>query len=362
MPFLSDIAKNHYYQELENVVGYSFAIQSCMLSGKYPEENNHWMPYFYFPENSSMLFKTFGKVGAVFMLDKFPLLRYLATRLTRKFVLKEGVHSNNISFSVIDKISIYPYYYMCDLPFFHDLRALLEKKCQTPLTYIGPPKIKSHIYRTLLKYIEASNHEAEFIMVYDDKLDMLGHEFSPYSSECLRYVEFLDSALRIVYQKLKKRFENNLTFVIFSDHGQCEQTYSFNLLSELGKNGLNLGEDYLCFVDATLALFWPKNQTVKEKIVKILNRIKIGTVIDEALRERYHINFQNRKYGDIFFVLKPGGTFFPNFFSPLSTMKGLHGYLPEEEVQKSFLILNEKRSAHLSHIKDIRSFLLNLFS
>src|SRR3989337_15251 len=89
MPFLSDIAKNHYYQELENVVGYSFAIQSCMLSGKYPEENNHWMPYFYFPENSPMLFKTFGKVGAVFMLDKFPLLRYLATRLTRKFVLKE---------------------------------------------------------------------------------------------------------------------------------------------------------------------------------------------------------------------------------------------------------------------------------
>ncbi len=55
MPFLSNLATKHRYTQLENVIGYSFAIQSCMLSGKYPEETNHWLPYFYSPQESPIV-------------------------------------------------------------------------------------------------------------------------------------------------------------------------------------------------------------------------------------------------------------------------------------------------------------------
>jgi len=360
MPFLSDLATNHYYKELENVAGYSFAIQSCMLSGKYPEETNHWMPYFYSPQKSSTLFKTFNKVGTLFALDKTPRLRYMLTEGTRWFVLKEGVHANNIPFNVIDKMAIYPYYYMCELPFFHKLRELLERECQASLAYIGPPKIRSNIYGPLLKYIQASNHKVEFIIAYDDRLDMLGHEFGPYSTECLRYAKSLDTVLRRVYQKLKRRFETDLTFIVFSDHGQCEKTYEFNLLFELGKNGLNLAEDYFCFVDATLALFWPENEVVQEKILKILGGNESGQVISEDRQEKYHIKFNDKRYGEIIFVLKPGGTFSPNFFSPFGSMKGLHGYLPEEGLQKGFLISDENLSYSYDHVKNFRDFSLNI--
>ena len=331
-----------------------------MLSGKYPDENNHWLPYFYAPQKSPTIFKILNKIGKVVPFDRFPVLRHLTVGRARSFILEEGVRVNNVPFSLIDKVALYPYYYMCDLPFFHELKEVLAKKWQIPLTYIGPPNVKKHFHESLLKHIKLSNNEKEFILLYNDALDGLGHKFGPYSPQCIQYARSLDTVLLSTYQRLKKTFGKNLTFLVFSDHGQCEQVHSVDLLAELKRFGLKLGLDYLCFVDATVALFWPQNKTKKGKILTILRKIKSGKVIDETHREKYHIKFVDDRFGEIIFALTPGGTFFPNFFSPFSAMKGLHGYLPEEEVQKSFLISNEKQLFLLTHVKDIKKLILNL--
>lgn len=362
MPFLSSLAKKHSCCELENVLGYSFAIQSCMLSGKYPEETNHWLPYFYSPRESPILFRTLNKVGAVFPIDRFSAVRHLMVDQIRRFLLKEGVRTNNVPLTMIDKLALYPYYYMCELPFFNELKELLDKKCQASLTYMGPPKLKKHLYGSLLKYIRASKYENELIIAYDDALDGLGHRFGPYSTECLDYANSLDRLLFRVYEKLEKRFGKSLTFLVFSDHGQCRRAHSLDLLSELQRKALHFAEDYLCFVDATMALFWPQSVLVKEKILNILHEMKIGKVVDEDLRERYHIKFNDARFGEIIFVLKPGGTFFPNFFSPFSAMRGLHGYFPEDEVQKGFLISSKQFSYQPKHVKDLRNLLLEVSS
>lgn len=360
MPFLSDLASKHYYKELRNVMGYSFAIQSCMLSGKYPEETNHWMPYFYSPEESPLLFKTLNRIGTIFPLDRLPFLRYLMVRGSRKFLLKEGVQVNNIPLCEIDKMAIYPYYYMCELPFFSELQDLLQKTSHTRLTYLGPPKIKAQLYAHLLEYIRTSEHENEVTIAYDDTLDRLGHRFGPYSPQCSYYAKSLDHILSTIYEKLTRIFGKRLVFFVFSDHGMCECSYQFNLLSELDEKRLKLGDDYLCFVDATLALFWPKNKVVKQKILDLLGEIKMGKVIDARAQKKYHIKFNDKRYGEITFALNPGGTFVPNFFSPFGAMKGLHGYLPEEDVQKGFLISNEKLSDRCKHVKDLRTVLLDV--
>lgn len=360
MPFLSDLATKHYYKELRNVIGYSFAIQSCMLSGKYPEETNHWMPYFYSPEGSPLLFKALNKIGAVFPLDRLPFLRYLMVRGSRKLLLKGGVQVNNVPLCEIDKMAFYPYYYMCDLPFFSELQHLLEKRFQTRLTYLGPPKIRKQLDSHLLEYIRTSRHENEVIIAYDDTLDRLGHMFGPYSPQCFHYAKSLDYVLSAIYEKLTSILGKRLIFVIFSDHGMCECSYQLDLLSRLERNRLKIGDDYLCFLDATLALFWSKDEVVKEKILGILGEIERGEVIDARAQKEYHIRFDYERYGEIIFILKPGGTFLPNFFSPFGAMKGLHGYLPEEDVQKSFLISSKKFSNSCKHVKDLRTLLLDV--
>jgi hypothetical protein len=362
MPFLSELPKNNF-RTLENVAGYSYAIQSCMLSGKYPDETNNWLPCFYSPENSPLLFNILGKVTPFSVLDKLPKFRNLALKIVRRCTLKEGVQSNNIPFSVINKMALYPYYYMCELPYIQGINESMEAN-GAEFMYVGPPAIKSQIYTQLIRDIEASNHASRFILAYDDKLDMLGHAFGPYSVECVRYAQSLDLVLFTVYQKLKRQFGLNFLCVFFSDHGQCEQTFTRDILADFYKNGLKLGKDYGCFVDATLALFWCENSTAKEKILQILGILKkhgLGTVLNEDLRERYHLNFSDNRYGEIIFVLKPGGTFFPNFFSSFGTMKGLHGYLPEQDVQKAFLISDKAFSYNFSHVKDFRRFAMNVF-
>jgi hypothetical protein len=230
------------------------------------------------------------------------------------------------------------------------------------LTYIGPPKTRTNLLSTLLKHLKESENENEVVIVYDDSLDALGHMFGPHSRQCLDYAKSLDTVLAEIYPKLENAFQKNFAFFVFSDHGQSEMSHQINLLSNLSKQGLRLGVDYLCFLDATLALFWPEDDGTKERILKVLGRIEKSKVIDEDCRKKYHINFGDDRYGEVIFVLEPGSALVPNFYSPYGTMKGLHGYSTEEEVQKAFLISNRKLSFHPVHVKDIKRLLLTPFS
>jgi hypothetical protein len=360
MPFLSTFAVDNYYRVLENVFGYSFSIQSCMLSGKYPDENDHWMPYYYCPERSPVLFKTLNLIGKLTPLDRLKTFRYLMERGSRKLFLNSGVQINNIPLSIIDKITLYPYYYMSELPFFFELKEQLKKLSQTNLSYIGPPELKINLNVNLFEYLRNSKYEKEVIIIYYDTLDMLSHRYGPFSHQCLNYVKQLDSVIASTYQKLINSYDN-LKFLVFSDHSQSELHFQINILSELRKKELRLDYDYICFIDATIALFWPKNVIVKEKIMYVLSKIKQGKVLNKIHKKKYHMEFTDNRFGKIIFSLKPGGTFFPNFYSSFKPMKGLHGYLPENDVQSAFLISNKELPYSFQHVKDIRK-LLELFT
>jgi len=361
MPFLSKLATRHHRFELENVLGYSFATQSCMLSGKYPEETNHWMPYFYCPEASPALFRALNAASKPFPFDKLPIVRYFLTSAVRRLFLNKGVPANNIPLSIIDKIALYPYYYMCEIPFFFELKELLETELNTALTYIGPPKQRLNLYNALFEHLKKSKHEKEVIIIYDDSLDGLGHALGPYSIPRLNYGKSLDSVLKTAYQKLTNLYGNRFNFLVFSDHSQSSLKFQVDVVAKLGEKGLKFYTDYICFIDATLAMFWPKNDFVKEKILFALNEIGKGRIIDEDLKKKYHLKFKDNRYGEVIYLLEVGGTFFPNFFSPFGAMKGLHGYLPEDEVQKSFLITNDEPPEQPTSVKDIRKLFLGYF-
>lgn len=358
MPFLHDFSQKYFSKKLKNVPGYSFAIQACLLSGKYPDETNLWMPYYYDPEKSPFLFKVLKKIGGYLPLCRVPFLNYLILYATRKVFLRNGVHVNNIPFRIIDKIAIYPFYYLYEFPFFKAMQMSLMEKYGIKLTYLGPPKIKTRFYYHLIEYLKKSKYDKQLIILYDDALDGLGHKFGPKSEQYLNYVKYLDRVLMVLYKKLKNISRDEFTFTVFSDHGQCEQTNTIDIISKLGKEDLKFYNDYICFVDATIALFWPKNEKIKIKLLNVLREIKMGKVFDKEIKHRYHLRFNDERYGEIFFILNPGITFFPNFFSSFAAFRGLHGYSPETEVQKALLISNKDIGSRISHVKDIRKLLL----
>jgi hypothetical protein len=54
--------------------------------------------------------------------------------------------------------------------------------------------------------------------------------------------------------------------------------------------------------------------------------------------------------------------FFPNFYSDLAPFNSAHGYLPEDEVQSSYLISNIPLKFVPSHLKDVKETLIKSFS
>lgn len=361
MPFLSNLTKS-YYQSLDNVFGYSFAIQSAMLSGKYPDENNHWMPYYFSEDGSPFFFQVFGKVSRLLQLDKVPKIQFLSLMESRRFFVKKGVPANNVPSGMIGKIGVFPYYYMCELPFFQELGNLLLQKYNVKFTYIGPPEFRIPIYDKLISHINSSTFDNEFILGYDDKLDIYGHGFGPYSQKYQDYVRMLDKRLEKVYNNLKEKFKDKFNFIVFSDHSQCPTTAVINLLHLINKRNLSFGKDYYCFIDATIALFWPTSNASREAIIQSLSTLKSGVLITDELRKKYHIAFKNNMYGDLIFALNPGSIFFPNFFNPFSAMKGLHGFRPEEDVQKTFILSDKPPSYNCTHVKDFRKLAIDLAS
>ncbi|MEM2661324.1 MAG: alkaline phosphatase family protein [Nitrososphaeria archaeon] len=349
---------------MTNVLGYSFAIQSSMLSGKYPDENLHWMPYYYSPSNSPLIFKTMARFGHALQLDRIPFLRYPLERFGRNFFSRRGVQANNIPLSIIDKISLYPYFYMNELPFFSELQRLLYKENESSLIYFGPPNVKGdEVYYSLYNHLKKTSFERnnEFLIVYEDRLDSIGHGFGPSSKEYCQFANYLDMVLKKLYWKIKDKFKENVVFFIFSDHGQSQFTGSLDIVSSLAHKDLIFAKHYICFIDATIALFWLRDEHAQDRLENALRSLERGTVIDEKLKERYHLIFrEKRMYGDLIYVLEPGWTFFPNFFSCFGVMKGLHGYLPENHVQNALLISDENLSFKVSHVKDTRELIIKL--
>lgn len=357
-PFMSNLGAKNFYRPLENVLGYSFAIQASMLSGKYPDENNHWMPYFYSPDSSFMLYNVLNKIGLAMPLDKLPVLRYLTVRQFKQVKKIPGVQANNIPLKIINRFYQFPYYYMCDLPFYNQLSNNLRES-DVSLKYIGPPEIRQNLYSRLLRYIAQSKNMNEVIIVYDDKLDFIGHRFGPKSTEYSQYVKAVDKVLSKVYLNLKGKFGDALNFMIFSDHGQSQLSQSFDIMSQIKAGNLHFAEDYVCFVDATITMFWVRDNHAKRTLENILGNLKIGTLVNETMREKYHLNFKNQNLcGDLIFVTNPGCTFFPNYFSPFKPMKGLHGYMPETPVQQAFLISDNFLDKRIRHVKDIKETLV----
>jgi len=83
------------------------------------------------------------------------------------------------------------------------------------------------------------------------------------------------------------------------------------------------------------------------------------------LLRRHGVYFANGEYGEIIVQTKPCKGFFPNFYSVSRRLKGLHGFWPNELVQRAFIVTLPSRnesSITPSHIKDLSSYIRSILA
>ena len=374
-PFLYKLKAESELFVLDNILGYSFAIQSTLLSGKMPSETGHWMPYFRFPNKRSLI-KVLSSIGRkIDFNQKLPFpLKILRWGFMEKLVLETGAKTSGIPWKLIDEFCMYPYYYMNELSFFDEFKRELHEHWGTDLEYFGPPIHKNPVNETVLflkTLLNPQNGSStdKLIIVYIDTLDALGHNHGVNSVTWKNAVVTVDKKLQLLYNLLKNNF-SDFKLQIFSDHGMSEIKQTIDILSYLHVNGVNLGTDAVVFVDATLVMVWVEDKSRKPLILSLFRKLGQDKVVvfdrelDSEVLQKYGVLFDDCLYGDIIVQTKPGYMFFPNFYSDLAPFKATHGFLPEEKDQLSFLISSssdgKKSDFKPKHIKDLRQYLLSL--
>ena len=131
-----------------------------------------------------------------------------------------------------------------------------------------------------------------------------------------------------------------------------------------------------------MARFWFHTDRARRKIVDMLHSINNGTVLSYKDMHKYNVKFDDDKYGEVYFVADSGYTIFPHdFYHPLANIflgltdwqqrsrifnpkhRGNHGYLPQYESEKGFVMVldnNYKVDKQEADIIDVAPTILGL--
>ena len=196
-----------------------------------------------------------------------------------------------------------------------------------------------------LKLVELNS--INFIPVYINEIDKVGHEYGPDSNEIQKSLINVDKILEN-FSNMLIDVDPNSKVLFLGDHGMTSVYKSINfekiMLQMSKKTKLKLGDDYFYFLDSTIFRLWTSNKLVLKKIKNYLktqdNLIKYGSFIFECNKEFFGIPNNDLKYGELLWWSNPGVIIFPDFFRSNYPPKGMHGYDPSHPCSKGVLISN----------------------
>jgi hypothetical protein len=384
-PHLFKLMRSGSFHVLKNIPGYSFGIQSTVLSGKLPQDTLHWMPY---------MFKTDKKVQLVNLLRSVceynPLI---CNDVTKKFLyafrskksramgfLYEGLlyvstFQRAKSAKLLGlppdhfgKILVFPYYYMNENPFFIALKKYLEENFDIRVHYLGHSLSKNIEGLSTILH-KAAETPKLFLLEYIDDLDRIGHGKGVASREWFDVLKLIEAFIYKIYKDLST-VSRRIKVMVFSDHGMCNADEYIDLegllVNKLPRESIGY------FIDATLAFIRVYKSPLKDLISELLtkklgNRILIFDVEkDKDTLRKYGIYFANGEYGDIIVQTRPCKEFFPNFYSVTHKLIGLHGFWPTETLQRAFVIEFPMEGSRKyenrikpSYINELRAHIIN---
>ena len=168
----------------------------------------------------------------------------------------------------------------------------------------------------------ALGEDYRFILVRLASLDRLGHRYGPESGEVARRLGEIDQMV----QALVEASPRGVHFVFYSDHGMSPVRGHVDLMGLLGRLAGRVPQDYVFFLNSTVANFWFSTGAARKRVAEELGRIEPGIILDGAKLEKLGLSRIGAEYGELLFALKEGYVFFPDFFRRRQPPKGMHGY------------------------------------
>lgn len=192
-----------------------------------------------------------------------------------------------------------------------------------------------------------------FLFVHLQQTDGAGHCFGPGSRELTQECSRAGSYVAQILHEAQRRYRE-IDLLLFGDHGMVSVVGSIDLWSRLCALPLRLGEDYVCFLDSTVARFWFLRQGVREVIVRLLEATPGGRILDTADCQRFGLDKAGRENGELYFLAAPGLVFAPNFFDMGGGVpRGMHGYDPDCGDNQSVILYYSSKPAKVRFSEEV---------
>ena len=343
MPKVFGIFQQGYFKSLKTLLGYSNAIVPSIFSGKYPNEHNIWALYKMSPKTSP--FRQ-TKFYPSILFDRTLISRYFANRMIVHKCKKQGLLPKdfdppNIPIKILHYFDISMKKHIIESGSMGGTTTLFDliKKNDLKFKYVGYPwnKGNNEILTLAEKYIQNN----QIVLAYIDAIDHDGHVYGVDSPEFEQHLKIFDEIFAAFLTRIQKI--ENVSIKIFSDHGMKNVDGTVDVKQIIDSTGLKLENDFIPFLDSTMARFLVCNNNAKELLIETLEGISGGSLLTNEELVKYKINFNTREYGDLIFLADPGKLILPNFYSVLGRAgKGMHGWDPDDKTQDSFLFMNQK--------------------
>ncbi len=204
----------------------------------------------------------------------------------------------------------------------------------------GAARIKSSLFSPV-----------EFAFWHVGDLDSVGHRFGPKSPELKKAVKRIDEKISEAVSFLKKRF-GDLQLLIIGDHGMAEVQSCFDVAGYLRSLDINDEKAPLYFIDSTMVRFWFSDTYQYECVENALRDLPEGRILTQEDKNRYHLNYRHNRFGDLIYLANPGVLFSPNYFQGKTSVKGMHGYVPEHPDQQSAFIIHSPQVSGTAHFDE----------
>jgi predicted AlkP superfamily pyrophosphatase or phosphodiesterase len=347
---------------LETLIGYSSSIVPALWSGLMPDQMNAWNEFFFRPRAPYRLPR---------LLDLAPhaYARAFLRRLLFRYATRVGWYRQSLPGipSSVEHLFSHGDVRYWEFPPVPVGEAGLDARFRAaniPYRFW----FNSYNFRAdeALANLARAAGEAQVYIYGTADIDGAGHVYGPHPHSFSKRFDEIERFIGGACQVLGRHGPPSV--VVVSDHGMTEVTKRVDLVDAL--KPWKLGEDYLMFLDSTMARFWDVGTVSLPQIEERLATMGIGRFLNQYDRDRQGLNFADNRYGDEIFLADPGVLFTPSFievpYLPGTVrVKGMHGYAPEERSTRGVFLYRgeyplEQAPTRVTDIADLIAQMHNL--
>lgn len=348
LDFLGDVLPHR--RPLRTVLGYSSGAIPTILTGRVPAEHGHWNLFYYDPAGSP--FRWLQHMGLPH--------RVLDNRVGRRLLKEVGRRV----------LGLGPLFEVCVPPHLLPLLNWVEKRNIYAAGGISgggtifdevqrsgiPHRVYSyHHFRDaeILRRAEADLEAGGFFFLYLSELDGFLHGHCELDAALQARLDVYADGLRRVFARATE-LDPGATLTVLSDHGMTPVQHRCDLVARVEALGLRMPAEYLAVYDSTMARFWPFTAPARHALTDLLGTIRGGRLLsDDELRD-LGIFFDDRRYGELIFLLEPGWLIDGSDFSGRGwTPAGMHGYHPDDPSSDAVILSSHGFPDALRTISDV---------